>query len=47
MPISLPELPPRIARLPKDERGYPDPSVHPVDGRPRQASLAHGVGRQA
>ena len=25
MPISLPELPARIARLPKDERGYPVP----------------------
>ena len=26
MTIALPELPPRIARLPKDERGYPVPA---------------------
>jgi hypothetical protein len=26
MPIELPELPPRIARLPRDERGYPVPA---------------------
>ena len=42
MTVALPELPRRIARLPKDDRGYPVPAFvewirGSESGRPRRA----------
>ena len=35
MPVTLPEPPARVARLPKDERGYPVPAfIEWIDGKP-------------
>ena len=47
MTVQLPDLPARIAKLPKDERGYPVPWFVHVAHRRRQGGLATAAGAPA